>query len=42
MNERDRIKTLHATKQSNVIKFDSPPSPNVGKEGDLGVAVIPR
>ena len=42
MKPKDRIKVLNSTKQSSVRKFDSPPGPKVGREGDLGVAVVPK
>ena len=42
MKPKDRIKVLNSTKQSSIRKFDSPPGPKVGREGDLGVAVIPK
>ena len=42
MNIKHRLKSINAGKQSIVRRFDHPPGPGIGKEGDLGVAVIPR
>ena len=42
MKPKDRIKVLNSTKQSSIRKFDSPPGPKVGREGDLAEAVIPK
>jgi hypothetical protein len=39
---RNRIKSLNATKQSIIKRFSTPPGDNVGKEGDIGIAVVPK
>ena len=42
MKTKERVKALNVTKQAVIKKFSSPPNNKVGRDGDLGVSIVPQ
>tara|TARA_Y100001938_G_C8086960_1_gene432625 strand:+ start:497 stop:2797 length:2301 start_codon:yes stop_codon:yes gene_type:complete len=42
MSTRNTAKNLQNTKQAIIKRFKHPPGPGIGKDGDLGIAMVPR
>jgi hypothetical protein len=42
MKTKDRLRALNVTKQASIKKFSAPPTDKIGKDGDLGICVVPK